>query len=254
MTSLVLMLIMAIVCRTTVCTRKRSAVHGHIATVAAAATGRGKLTFRQAEATDAASVVPLILSFGTEEFRYVLEVPGCCTAPEFLHWAFKDGNGEFGHRNHVVALSPETGVVGVGAIWQRASVWPFALAAACQIFRCYGWKHSWGVIVRGLQLGCVLPPPLHGRAYIGHVRVHHDHRGRGVGSQLMAVLLAAARMEHHAGVAFAALNVAATNPRARALYERLGFVVVAKRMSQLVNRHGHVPHILYMEKTLQPLP
>ena len=39
----------------------------------------------------------------------------------------------------------------------------------------------------------------------------------------------------------AALDVAVTNPRARSLYEKLGFVADALRASSLQNRLGRVP-------------
>ena len=51
-------------------------------------------------------------------------------------------------------------------------------------------------------------------------------------------------------IARAALDVAATNPRARALYEGLGFRVVETRGSALQGRWGSVPDHHYMELDL----
>lgn len=49
--------------------------------------------------------------------------------------------------------------------------------------------------------------------------VSNDHRGRGLGSRLLANLIEQARSQHFPGLS---LSVEAGNP-ARALYERLGF-------------------------------
>lgn len=50
-----------------------------------------------------------------------------------------------------------------------------------------------------------------------------DARGQGVGTELLRAIMAEAKMRDYAQVR---LDVIDTNPRARALYERLGFVVV----------------------------
>jgi ribosomal-protein-alanine N-acetyltransferase len=61
---------------------------------------------------------------------------------------------------------------------------------------------------------------------IANVAVHPEYRRRSIGWHL---LLHAFQLGHAAGARFAVLEVARSNRAARALYEKLGFVVVHKR-------------------------
>lgn len=58
------------------------------------------------------------------------------------------------------------------------------------------------------------------RFLVDGIAVAEPARGQGVGSALLAALLAEARQRGHAAIR---LDVVAENPRARALYERMGF-------------------------------
>ena len=201
--------------------------------------------FRACNADDAAAAVPLIHETGPIAFRYVFAQRHEAQSLEFLRAAFGDGRGEFGFRNHVVAERAGE-VVGVAALWDARANLRFAMAAARQILGFYG-PAAPAVILRGLRMERVVKPALPGVAYIGHVAVAPALRGQGVGRALLDDLLARAS---HAGYTRAALDVAATNPRARALYEGLGFGVVETRSSALRGRWGSVPDHHYMELDL----
>ncbi len=60
--------------------------------------------------------------------------------------------------------------------------------------------------------------------YLGRIEVHPDHQGRGIGTQLITRLLNAADERGQDLV----LEVLAVNPRAYALYQRLGLREVAR--------------------------
>jgi ribosomal protein S18 acetylase RimI-like enzyme len=62
------------------------------------------------------------------------------------------------------------------------------------------------------------------RGYIYGVRVRPDYRNHGVGTQLM---LAAETELNKRGFSYATLNVGRDNPKAKRLYERLGYRVIA---------------------------
>lgn len=68
--------------------------------------------------------------------------------------------------------------------------------------------------------------------HINSVAVAPDRRRQGIGSELMRGVLAAARAE---GAVRATLEVRRSNEAARALYERLGFVVEAIRPDYYTN-------------------
>lgn len=68
--------------------------------------------------------------------------------------------------------------------------------------------------------------PLSGLAYLDTLAVREQTRGSGVGSRLLAHCCEQARL---AGCDEIALHVVDTNPRARKLYERTGFVLRHER-------------------------
>jgi ribosomal protein S18 acetylase RimI-like enzyme len=204
------------------------------------------IEFRPATPGDAGAAVPLIYSSGPAAFDYVFKVPDRATALEFLHQAFVNGAGEFGYRNHVVAV--ERGeVVAAGAAWTGASNLVFAIAAARQILGAYGPVAGLGVMSRGLRVESVVQPPPKNRLYVAHLGVRPELRSRGIGVALIRQLINSGRKPD---VEVAALDVAVTNPRAQALYERLGFVVTRERASRLANAQATVSNHRRMELQL----
>lgn len=200
--------------------------------------------FRAATAQDAEAAVPLLYSSGPAAFDYVFALPGRGDAQAFLRRAFVDGAGEFGWRNHVVG-ELEGVVVAVGAGYGGEASLAFTLAAARQILAHYGLRHAPGVVVRGLGVERVIPPPARGMHYLAHLGVAPAWRGRGIGRALIDELV---RRGVRAGRRRMVLDVAATNPRAQALYERLGFAVTGERRSALANARGAVPDHRRMER------
>jgi ribosomal protein S18 acetylase RimI-like enzyme len=200
------------------------------------------LTVRPASRHDVDAAIPLIYSSGPQAFDFVFSVPGRTSALEFLHAAFIDGRGEFGWRNHTV-VEDDGGVVGVGAAWTGHAHLAFALAGLRQIVAHYGLQRGAQVATRGLRVESVIQPPRRDCCYVAHLGVAADQRSRGVGAALVLHLLDRGRRER---CRVAELDVATTNPRARALYERLGFVVTRERRSTLSDSRGTVPNHLRM--------
>jgi ribosomal protein S18 acetylase RimI-like enzyme len=178
-------------------------------------------------------------------------VPGRATAQEFLHQAFVDGAGQFGFRNHVVAVE-EGVVVGIMATgWSRANRLAFVLAGVRQVFACYGIGAALGVIVRVRRTEYVIVPPGRGELYIGHLGASPKRRGGNIGAALMAHVIAQHR---HSGLRKVVFDVAVSNPRAQKLYERMGFVVTGERHSRLANAQGVVVDHRRMEIAMEAAP
>lgn len=77
----------------------------------------------------------------------------------------------------------------------------------------------------GQVVGSITLRPIHPGAFVQHLRevsitLHRDWRGNGLGS---ALIRAAAAWARATGIEMLLLGVLDTNPRARALYTRLGF-------------------------------
>ena len=128
-------------------------------------------------------------------------------------------------------------VVAVGAGYDRTDASTFTAAAAVQILRHYG-LHAGGPILRGLRTERIIRPPERGEFYLAHLGVAPGLRGHGFGGQLIGWFLAQARARARR---YATLDVALDNPRAEALYTRLGFRLECERPSNLRNTRGAVP-------------
>jgi len=189
------------------------------------------VAFRAAAAGDVDAVVPLIYASGPAAFEFVFGQGVGGRAEAFLRHAFVRPDGEFSHRTHEVALV-DGSIVAAGAIFDGRRTLRFTLAAARQILGFYGPWAGVGVIVRGLRVESVIRPPRPRELYLCHLGVVPARRGGGLGSALIRHLLRQRRAGLHD---YVALDVAVTNPRAEALYRRLGFDVTALRRSALSN-------------------
>ena len=205
-----------------------------------------KIAFRSAVAADVEAAVPLIYSSGPAAFDYVFTLDSGPTAEDFLRRSFLDGAGEFGWRNHVVG-ELDGRIVAAGAGWSGEMGFRFMIAGARQILGCYGAIAGAGVIGRALRVEAIVPPPSRTRFVVAHLGVRPETRGQGIGQALIEHLLDRGRRR---GVEIAALDVAVTNPRGQALYERLGFIVTGERRSRLSNASATVPDHRHMERPL----
>jgi ribosomal protein S18 acetylase RimI-like enzyme len=192
------------------------------------------LLFRPARASDADAAVPLIHSAGPAEFDLVFARPRGPTAQDFLRYAFARGSGQFGWQAHTVG-ELDGAVVAAGTHYTSAETVPYLLSGAQRIVAFYGLAAP-DVMQRGIRLERLIPPPPKGVLYLAHLGVAPSQRSTGVGTKLVEVLLQKGR---DAGLPLAGLDVAASNPRAQALYERLGFTVQAERTSTLPGMVAH---------------
>lgn len=204
------------------------------------------ILFRPARAEDVALAVPLIYSSGPAAFEYVFTDKVRGNAAAFLHTAFIHKRGEFGYANHTV-VEVDGQVVGIGATFSGRDHFPFVIAAVQQILTFYGPLRCWRIIRQGLQVEQIVQPPKSDLHYLSHLGIAPAWRGQGIGAQLVEHFL---QQGKEMGRNAAALDVAVTNPRAQALYERLGFVVTQELPSTLKNEHATVAAHRRMEKQI----
>ena len=202
---------------------------------------------RPACPNDVEAAIPLIYSSGPDAFNYVFTHPACGTARDFLAHAFPCAGGGFSYPVHwVVELDGE--VVGTAAGYTGTEASRFLFPAIRQIFHVYGLAGSVPVIYRGLRTEQVVPPPKGADCfYIANVGIAPPLRGKGLGERLLSHLHDIARER---GATFTALDVSVENPRAEALYSRLGYRVTRELPSRLRNKHGYVPNHRRMERSV----
>ena len=204
-----------------------------------------QIEFRPAQPDDVEAAIALIYSSGPNAFDFVFKTDTHGTALDFLRRSYLNSAGEFGYGIHVVGVI-DGKVVAVGGGWSSKNALTFLFVAARQIFSQYGIVAP-VVIARGLRTENVIPPPSAGEFYLGHLGVVPAYQSQGIGRLLVEHLITQGKA---AGLNHVALDVAATNPRGQALYERLGFVVTRARKSTLKNAHGWVADHRHMVKTI----
>jgi ribosomal protein S18 acetylase RimI-like enzyme len=206
------------------------------------------IQFRPARPDDVDVAVPLVYSSGPSAFDFVFSTDNDGSALDFLRSAWLDGAGEFGYRNHVVGTLDDR-ITAVGGGWSGKTGISFMAAGARQIVSQYGLWGGVPVIFRGLRTEGVIPPPSAQQFYLGHLGVLPELQGKGIGKLLIAHLLESGAVQ---GFKIAALDVAVTNDRGQALYERLGFHVNVERQSKLKNKFGQVANHRNMQIALKP--
>lgn len=204
------------------------------------------LDIRPARPEDAEAAVPLIYSSGPAAFDFVFSHNTKTNALDFLRRAFRRKPSEFGYGMHYV-VELDGDVVGAGGHFSGDDALSFSLHALRNIIGCYGPIAGAAVIRRGLQIEQIVKLPARGEHYIAHLGVTPDLQSRGVGRKLVEFLLNEGRK---LGRRKASLDVSCENPRAQALYERMGFVVTEEIPSNLQNAAGRVPAHRRMELTI----
>lgn len=201
---------------------------------------------RPARPEDAGALAPLVYSSGPAAFDYVFSHRTRTNAVEFLIRSLRTSGGEFGYDVHwAVELGGE--VVGAGAGFTGEHPLAFMSSALRRILGTYGPVAGAGVIARGLRIERIVRPPKGAAFCVAHLGVRPDLRSKGLGEKLVRHLLARAREE---GRTLAILDVSVENPRAQALYERLGFKVTSEHPSRLQNATARVPDHRRMELKL----
>ena len=180
--------------------------------------------------------VPLIFSSGPDAFEYVFK-NNQVDAKDFLNYAFVRDGGEFSYQNHY-SLYLDDQMVGIGSVFNAKQASKFIISEARNIIGFYKFRCP-SVVKNGLQVETIVKPPNKKEIAIAHLGVLPIHRGKGLGTKLIHALMETA--EKTADSQFV-LDVSEENPKAKSLYDRLGFTVTNKVISNLKNKFSYVPN------------
>ncbi len=204
------------------------------------------LIIRPCTAEDVDDIIPLMFSAGPDAFRFVFSVNSELQALDFLRTSFVKGDGEFGYKDHFVAVDNDEVVALVGMRSAQDNL-KYTLSAARSIFKFYGLFNGLRVVTRGLRFERIVSPPHKSVLCLHNLGVKDGLRGKGYGRALIAWFMQQAG-EHN--VTAVGLDVAETNPRAKALYMGLGFTVKSVTQGTLSNKYGRGVTHEYMEHPL----
>lgn len=203
------------------------------------------IEIRPSRPEDAAAVAPYIYSSGPYSFNCVLASDETVVLP-FICDAFSIGVGELQYGNHVT-VTKQGAVVGCGAVLApNPSIWD-SIRAFRHVAGRFGIARSVGIVRRGLAFEKIVQPPKGDLWILAHLGVDERLRGQRIGAQLIHHLIDSVRQR---GGQRVGLDVALINPKAEALYKRLGFQVTDERRSNLSNEFGTVPDFHRMEMSL----
>ncbi|WP_442793661.1 GNAT family N-acetyltransferase [Paraburkholderia sp. ZP32-5] len=189
------------------------------------------LSFRPARASDAAACAPLVFASGEHEFEFFLGVPAReCTA--FLEHAFALSGGRFSWRRHEVAVDAHGRIVAVLAAHDGRRILSDDPHIVWTLLRYFGPLRTVPMLLRGLVLETELPKPKRAQTLIAHCATLDEARGTGVFSALFEHAIRGENAQQRGlktGDREIVLDVLVSNPRAAALYRRLGFVDLPRR-------------------------
>jgi ribosomal protein S18 acetylase RimI-like enzyme len=186
--------------------------------------------FRAAEPGDAAQCAPLVFASGVGEFGFFLgEDDARCVA--FLAFAFRSRHGRFSWRRHRVAVTDDGTVLAVMAIQDGRAMAFDDVHVVWTLLRFFGLRGLVDRLLRGLVLETELPVPKRTQTLIAHCATDARYRGRGIFSGLLDDVLRAGELPSGSG-RDVVLDVLTSNVRAKALYERVGFVALVRQRSR----------------------
>lgn len=129
----------------------------------------------------------------------------------------------FSWRRHRVAIAPDGRIVGVLAAYDGRLTSLDDPHLAWMLLCVFGLCHTLAALLRGLVLEGELPAPKGAQTYITHCAIDERWRGTGVFTAMFEDACRAGVLAHSEGREVV-LDVLLSNPRAAALYRRLGFV------------------------------
>ena len=198
------------------------------------------LEIRPALPTDQGPIAELMYSAGPEIYDFLYGDK----AVEFIRYEFAQGTGFCGWHNVTVAVQ-DGKVVGTGCFYDRKAYNAMMGGSVKNFFGFFGVLGALPVLWRARHTSSSMKPPKPGELYLANFGVDAECRSQGVGSRMIDQKIQQARDQ---GYRIFGLDVAVTNPRAQALYSKLGLLV--KKEKQFSGNDPRVPACRKMELML----
>ncbi len=182
------------------------------------------LLIRDARPEDTGPIAELIYSSGPDLYDYLFSTRKT-SALAFIEREFASGRGFCGYANVTVAILSGK-VVGTGCFFDRAAYYRLTGGTVMNSLGVFGLAGTLSNIWRSRHTSRLLKPPCPGELYLASFGVDAALRGQGIGGRMIGHQVAWARDQ---GYRSFGLDVAVTNARGQALYERLGLRVVEEK-------------------------
>ncbi|MDX1695919.1 MAG: GNAT family N-acetyltransferase [Ketobacteraceae bacterium] len=186
-----------------------------------------RLEIRPARKTDQGPLAELMYSSGWDIYDYIHTRDGRNHSLDYIASEFKSGRGLCSWKLLTVAVL-DGEVVGTGTFYNREAYQAMPLQSLIALIGYYG-VGFFPRLRRAMDTTKLVKPPEPGELYLANFGVVPHLRGAGVGSKLLKHKIEEARRQDYRTVA---LDVANHNPKAEALYSRLGFAVTRSKAMQ----------------------
>lgn len=182
------------------------------------------MEIRPARPDDRGAIAALMYSAGPELYDFLYQT-GRVAAPDFIAHEFASGRGFCGYRNVTVAVV-EGEVVATGCFYDGRQHGALMRGTVVNALRFFRLREVAPLLLRSGHVDSVLTHPADDELYLANFGVAPSRRGQGIGEAMLRQQLERARAS---GYRRFSLDVAVTNPRAEALYRRLGLKVVREK-------------------------
>lgn len=179
------------------------------------------MEIRPARPDDRGDIAALMYSAGPELYDFLYKTPAHA-AQDFINHEFRSGRGFCGYRNVTVAVV-DGEVVATGCFYGGRQSGALMRGTVLNALRFFRMRDSIPLLLRSGHVDSVMTHPARDELYLANFGVAPQMRGKGIGEAMVRHQLAAAKER---GYRLFSLDVAVTNPRAEALYRRLGLQVV----------------------------
>ncbi|MBL4795445.1 MAG: GNAT family N-acetyltransferase [Pseudomonadales bacterium] len=198
---------------------------------------------RNAKPNDKGDIAELIYSSGKELYDYIYETENN-SAIDYIRFEYESGDGFCGYKNVTLAVDG-TRVLGTGCFYGGQHYNRLMIGSLKNMFRFFGPIKAWRVLRRSSRVGSVMKVPKKGELYLSNFGVIPESRGKGVGSKMISNKMIIAKDKNYRVFA---LDVADNNPKAEALYSRLGLEVV--EVKKFSDKRVSMPSVKKMEVAL----
>lgn len=192
------------------------------------------MEIRPARADDRGDVAALMYSAGPELFEFLYRTDRV-DPRDFITQEFRSGRGFCGWRNTTVAVV-DGEVVATGCFYSGRDHARLMLGSVLNALRFFRVAEVLPLLLRSGHVDSAITQPAKDELYLASFAVAPSMRGRGIGEAMVQYQLATARQR---GFRLFSLDVSVLNPRAEALYRRLGLHVVREKRFT-----GHRPGIV----------
>lgn len=182
------------------------------------------MDIRPARPDDQGDIAGLMYSAGPELYDFLYRTDRHA-ATDFIAHEFASGRGFSGWRNVTVAVQDGV-VVATGCFYDGRQQAALMRGTVQNALRFFALREVLPMLWRSRHVSSSMTTPRADELYLANFGVAPGLRGQGVGRALVDYQLATAKAR---GYRVFSLDVAVTNPRAQALYERLGLAVTRER-------------------------